>query len=188
MSAIDLPPGLGLSGTPFDTFVSPPRARRLSGWALAFVFVLGALTWYLVSRHPFRRGSSTQVVLPVAFAAFASLGALVRRARVEVTRDGIRWGWSLLGFHQSAAQIAAVHVYADGVSLEATRGSRWFLSERDWARFDGLVRQIRRAGLPVREHSGAAPLRARLQSYGRFLDGLLVASVVAAFAVAVWAA
>jgi len=183
-----LPPGLGLAGTPFDTFVAPARSRRLSGWALIAVMLLGALTWYLVSRHPYRRGSSTQVVLPVAFAAFAGLGALVRRARVAVTRDGIRWGWSALGFHQSASEIAAVHLYADGAALEATRGSRWFLSARDWDRFEGLVRQVRRAGLPVRDHAGAAPWRARLQSYGRFLDGLLVSSVVGAFAVAVWAA
>ena len=58
--------------------------------SLATVIVLGAITWALVSRHPYRYSSSTQVVLPVAFAAFAGLGFVVRRARVAITRDGVR--------------------------------------------------------------------------------------------------
>ena len=118
MSAIDLPPGLGLVGTPLGVFRAPARARRLAWIALAVVVVLGAVTWVLVARHPYRRGSSTQAVLPVAFAAFAGLGVLVRRAQVAVTRDGVRWGWPSFGFHQPGARIAAAHVYADGVALE----------------------------------------------------------------------
>jgi hypothetical protein len=51
-----------------------------------------------------------------------------------------------------------------------------------------LVRQLRRAAIPVRDHDGRAPLRARLQSYGRFLDGLLVFAVVGTLAVMLWAA
>jgi hypothetical protein len=50
-----------------------------------------------------------------------------------------------------------------------------------------LVRYLRRAELPLRDHSGDAPLRARLQSYGRFLDVLLVCSVIGAAAVMLWA-
>jgi hypothetical protein len=84
--------------------------------------------------------------------------------------------------------MVAAHVYRDGVAIEAKRGSWWFLAARDWERFDALVRQLRRAELPVRDHDGRAPLRARMQSYGRFLDGLLVVSVLAAIGVALWAA
>jgi hypothetical protein len=188
MSAIDLPPGAGLSGTPLGTFRSPPRARRLATASVATVCVLMAITWGLVARHPYRRDSSTLVVLPVALALCALLGFAVRRARVAVTRDGVRWGWNALGFSQPASRIVWAHVYTDGVALEAKRGSKWFIAARDWERFDALVRQIRRAELPVKEHDGNAPLRQRLQSYGRFLDGLLVVSMLGALAVVLAAA
>ncbi len=188
MSALDLPPGIGLVGTPLATFEAPRRARRLATISLVLVLVLGAITWALVARHPFRRGASTQVVLPIAFAAFAGLGFVVRRARVAITRDGVRWGWTSFGFHQPAARLTVAHIYDDGVALEARRGSWWFIAARDWERFDVLVRQVRRVELPVRDHGGKAPLRARLQSYGRFLDWLLIGSVIGAAAVMLWAA
>ncbi len=187
MSAVDLPPGLGLVGSPLGTFRAPARARRLADAALATVVILGAITWVSVSRHPYRWHASTQVVLPVAFTAIALLGFAVRRARVAISRDGVRWGWASLGFTQEAARIVTAHVYRDGVALEARRGSWWFLAARDWERFDALVRQLRRAELPITDHDGTAPLRARLQSYGRFLDGLLVASMIAALFVMLWA-
>ena len=187
MSALDLPPGIGLLGTPLGTFRAPRRARRLALVSLIVVVVLGAITWALVARHPFRRAASTQVVLPIAFAAFAALGFLVRRARVAITRDGVRWGWTSFGFHQPAARITTAHIYRDGITLEARRGSWWFIAARDWERFDVLVRYLRRAELPLRDHTGDAPLRARLQSYGRFLDLLLVGSVIGAAAVMLWA-
>jgi hypothetical protein len=188
MSVIDLPPGIGLLGTPLATFRAPPRARRLARIALGSVVVLAAISWGFVSRHPYHAHASTQVVLPVAFLSFALLGFTVRSARLAVTRDGVRWGWDALGFTQSAAAIVIAHVYRDGVALEARRGSWWFLGARDWDRYDALVRQLRRAELPLRDHEGKAPLRARLQSYGRFLDGLLVLSVAGGLGVMLWAA
>jgi hypothetical protein len=188
VSAVDLPPGIGLVGTPLGTFRSPRRTRVLATVAVAVSIVLGALVWYFVSRHPWRRASGIQITLPVAFAAVALLGLAVRRARIAVTRDGVRWGWSFLGFHQQAARIKTAHIYRDGVALEARRGSWWFLAARDWDRFDALVRQLRRAELPLTDHDGRAPFRARLQSYGRFLDSLLVATIAASVVVAWWAA
>lgn len=188
MSAIDLPPGIGLVGTPLGTFHAPVRARRLATFSLSIVLALGAVTWWFVSRHPYRWHASTQFVLPVALAAISALGFAVRRARVAVSRDGVRWGWEALGFTQEASRIVRVHVYADGAAFEAKRGSTWFIAARDWDRFDAFVRQLKRAELPLQEHPGKAPLRARLQSYGRFLDALLVLSIVGAFAVMLWAA
>lgn len=187
MSALDLPPGIGLVGTPLGTFLAPRRARRAAAIALVAVAVLGAITWALVSRHPYLRSASTQIVLPMAFVAFAALGLVVRRARIAITRDGVRWGWTAFGFHQPASRIAVAHIYRDGIALEARRGSWWFIAARDWERFDVLVRHVRRAELPVRDHVGKAPLRARLQSYGRFLDLLLLGSVIGAAAVMLWA-
>jgi hypothetical protein len=187
MTALDLPPGIGLVGTPLGRFHAPPRARRLAAISTAAVAALGAITWLLVARHPYRPHASTQAVLPVAFVAFAALAMVVRRARVAITRDGVRWGWTAFGFHQPASRITTAHVYRDGVALEARRGSWWFLAARDWDRFDALVRQLRRAELPILDHAGRAPLRARLQSYGRFLDLLVIGSVCGAVAVALWA-
>jgi hypothetical protein len=188
VSAVDIPPGIGLLGTPLGIFTAPARARRLSAFALATVLGLGAITWGFASRHPYDPHTSARVVLPVAFAAMALLGFAVRRARVFVTRDGVRWGWDALNFTQERARIARAHVWKDGVTLEARRGSWWFLAARDWDRFDALVRQLRRAELPVEDHDRTAPLRARLQSYGRFLDGLLVLAMLAALAVMLWSA
>ena len=188
MTAVDLPPGIGLRGTALAMFRAPRGARRLAWFALIAVIVLGGTTWGFVSRHPYHHHSSTQVVLPVAFAMFALLGFIVRSARLEVTRDGVRWGWSSLNFSQDASRLKCAHVWRDGVTLESKRGGTWFLGARDWDRFDALVRQLRRVELPFEEHPRKAPLRARLQSYGRFLDGLLVGSMVAAFGVMLWAA
>jgi hypothetical protein len=195
VSAIDLPPGIGLAGTPLGIFTAPPRARRLATIAMVVVVALGALTWYFVLRHPVLDASdslwqagSVKIVVPVALALLAGLGWLVRSAHVAVTRDGVRWGWAALGFHQEASRIVQAHVYRDGVALEARRGSWWFLAARDWDRFDALVRQLRRAELPIADHAGRAPLRARLQSYGRFLDAMMLFAIVVSIGVAMWAA
>ena len=188
MAALDLPPGIGLPGTPLGTFRAPSPARKLATASLGIVVSLGAVTWGSVSQHPYRYHASTQIVLPIAFAAISLLGFAVRRAQLAVTRDGVRWGWDALGFTQQASRIVTAHAYTDGVALEARRGSWWFLAARDWDRYDALVRQLKRAELPVREHDTKAPLRARLQSYGRFLDALLVGAVAGAFAVMLWSA
>jgi len=187
VSVVDLPPGLGLQGTPLGIFRSPRGARRLAAAAVVAAVVLGAVTWYFVSRHPWRRGTSVLITLPVAFTALGLLGLAVRHASVSITRDGVRWGWSVLGFHQQAARLERAHIYRDGVALEARRGSWWFLAARDWDRFDALVRQLRRSELPLADHDRKAPLRARLQSYGRVLDLLMVGTIAASVVVAVWA-
>jgi hypothetical protein len=187
MSATDLPPGLGLVGTPLGVFRAPRGSARLSAIALVVALAAGAITWYIVSRHPYRRGMGTLFGLPLVFMMLAALGFLVRRARVAITRDGVRWGWEALGFQQPAKNIVRAHVYRDGIALEAMRGSKWFLAARDWDRFDALVRQVRRAELPVAEHDGKAPLRQRLQSYGRFLDGMLVLAILGSLLTLVWA-
>ncbi len=188
MSAIDLPPGIGLVGTPLGTFDAPKRSRRLAWISVLVVVVLLAITWFLVSKHPWRRGSSTQVVLPVAFLMFVGLALAIRSARFSITRDGVRWGWTSLSFSQPRAKLVCAHIYSDGIALEAKRGSKWFIAARDWDRFDALVRQVRRAELPHEDHAGKAPLRQRLQAYGRFLDGLVISSIIGALAVLLWAA
>jgi hypothetical protein len=188
LSAVDLPPGIGLRGPALALFRAPLNARWLARIALVTAVVLGGITWAFVSRHPYHRHSSSQVVLPVVFTLFALLGFIVRSAKLEITRDGVRWGWESFNFQQDKSRLKSAHVWRDGITLESKRGSTWFLGARDWARFDALVKQLRRVELPFDDHDRPAPLRARLQSYGRFLDGLLVGSIVAAFGVMLWAA
>lgn len=187
MSALDLPPGLGLTGTPLGVFHAPRGAARLSAIALAVAVVFGAITWYTIARRPWQRGTGTMFGLPLVFMMLTALGFVIRRARVAITRDGVRWGWEALGFQQPASKIVRAHIYRDGIALEAKRGSQWFLAARDWDRFDALVRQLRRAELPLAEHAGPAPLRQRLQSYGRFLDAMLVFAILGSVATVVWA-
>ena len=187
MTAIDLPPGIGLVGTPLGVFRAPRRSRRLAAISLGVAVVFGAIAWYMISRTPWRRGMGTLFGLPLVFMMLSALGYLVRRAHVAITRDGVRWGWEALGFQQPASKIVRAHIYRDGIALEAKRGSQWFLAARDWDRFDALVRQLRRAELPLTDHDRNAPFRARLQSYGPFLDLLLFSAIVASVAVAVWA-
>src|SRR4051812_16231221 len=100
MSVIDLPPGIGLVGTPLGTFHAPKRARRLSTLSLVTVLAMALITWWFVSKHPYRWHSSTQIVLPFALLCVSALGFLIRRASVAVTRDGVRWGWPSLSFTQ----------------------------------------------------------------------------------------
>ena len=188
MSVVDLPPGIGLVGTPLGVFRAPRRSARLATLSLVVAVILGAITWYWISRRPWRPGVGTLFGLPLVFIMLSALGYLVRRARVAITRDGVRWGWEALGFQQPRSKIVRAHIYRDGIALEAKRGSQWFLAARDWDRFDALVRQVRRAELPVEEHDIKAPLRQRLQSYGRFLDALLVFAMVGSLFTMLWAA
>ena len=188
MSALDLPPGIGLAGTPLAVFHAPRPARRLAYLSVVVVIGFGALTWYFAFQHPYRKGTSGQFVLPVAFVAFASIGIAVRSARLAISRDGVRWGWTSLGFTQQASRVVRASVYRDGVTLESKRGSWWFLAARDWERFDALVRQLRRTDITIAEHDGNAPYRARMQSYGRFLDIMLISMSLGSIALALSAA
>ena len=183
MSALDLPPGIGLVGTPLGMFRAPlarAGSRRCRSRSSSRC---GAITWCFVSRHPYRWHASTQFVLPLAFAAFALLGFAVRRARIAITRDGVRWGWDDAQLHAGG-----------GADRHRTRLSRWRRA-RGEARLVVVSRRarlgsLRRAGSPAARAPScrssrcttrhSAPLRARLQSYGRFLDGLLVGCAIAA--------
>lgn len=177
MSAVDLPPGIGLEGSAIATFRAPRRARRLAHFALTFTLIFGALTWWGVARHPYGRGASTLVVLPVSMVIMALLGVAVRRATVFIGRDGVRWGWRSFGVRQDVERIVEVRLYKDGATLWSKRG-HWFLAARDWDRFEALARALSAAGLPVTRYPGNAPIRQRLQSYGRALDGLLILAML----------
>ncbi len=133
MSALDLPPGIGLAGTPLAVFHAPRASRRLAYLSIVVAIGFGVLTWYLALQHPWRSGTSKQLVLPLANVAFSAIGIAVRSARLAINRDGVRWGWTSLGFTQQASRVVRASVYRDGVTLESKRGSWWFLAARDSA-------------------------------------------------------
>jgi hypothetical protein len=178
MSAVDVPPGIGLEGSAIAVFRAPRRARRIAYVSLGLTVLFGALTWWGVSRHPYGRHASTLVVVPVSLVAVSLIGVAVRRATIFIGRDGVRWGWRTMGFLQAAERVVEVRVYGDGATVRSKRG-HWFLAARDWDRFETLARALAAVGLPVTTYGGQAPWRHRLQSYGRTLDALLVAAALA---------
>jgi hypothetical protein len=140
--------------------------------------VVGGATMALAARRPYEH--ATLVILPLVLVAIAGVGLAVRRAHVVVGADGIRWGWPWLGVRLDVGRLVGVAVYTDAIAFEPRRGSTWFLSALDWDHFAGLARAVERAGLPVTRHDRGAPLRARLQGYGRVLDSLMVAVMLVA--------
>jgi len=176
MTAVDLPSHRGLGGRAAGEFSARRGPRRLAHIAFFYCAVVGAAALALAARHPYE--NANLVGLPLVLWSITGVGLAVRRASVEVGADGVRWGWRALGVRMDRGRIAQVAIYRDAVALEPRRGSTWFLSARDWDRFAALAVAMRRAGLPVVEHPRTAPWRARLQSYGRVLNGLMVAAMI----------
>ncbi len=179
MSAVDAPPGIAFAGRAAGEFVCRRRARRLSG--RVFFLVVGtsvAAAALAIRRAP---GQTTELLLAVALMCIsvAAVGFAVRRARLRVDPDGIRWGWDDIGFRVSRDQVVAVRVYRDAIAVEQRRGSTWYVSRRDWDQFERVPGALRRAAIPLEIEDRRAPLGARLQSYGLVLDLLLVVDALA---------
>ena len=183
MAAIDTPPGLGHDDARAAGFAAPRGPRRLAEAAMRVTVGLTIAVVLVVGR---RRpdGAGVLVAWAVSTAALGVVGAAVRRARVTVSADGIRWGWGPLTVRMSRERIVRCDIYTDGIALRARRGSTWFLARRDWDRFESLARAVGDVGLPCATLERAAPFTARLQSYGRILDGMLIAAMLAAALVA----
>ena len=183
MAAIDTPPGLGHDDSRGAGFAAPRGPRRLAELAMRVTVALTVLVILVVGR---RRSDSAPVLVAwvVSASALGLVGAAVRRARITIAADGVRWGWGALTVRMSRERIVRCELYVDGVALRARRGSTWFLARRDWDRFDSLGRALADVGLPCAALDRKAPFTARLQSYGRILDGLLIAAMVVAIGVA----
>jgi hypothetical protein len=187
VTAVDAPPGVAFAGRPAGEFAARAQGRRLAGRSLVYVLVVGAVIVYLASRNLHRPGASELVILAGVCASLAGVAFAVRRARVRVDSGGIAWGWRAASVRMGRDRIERMDTYRDGVAAVPRRGSVWFLSARDWQGIEQMPVALRRAGLPVAETKGRAPLRARLQGYGLALDILLVLDsllVTAALAVA----
>jgi hypothetical protein len=182
VAAIDTPPGLGHDDSRAAGFAAPAGPRRLAEAAMRITVALTVLVVIVIGRQRGASGSGAPALVAwsVSAAALGLVGAAVRRARVRVSADGIRWGWGAFTVRMSRERIVRVEVYRDGIALRARRGSTWFLARRDWDRFDSLARATADAGLPAAALDRDAPFTARLQSYGRILDGLMILAIVTA--------
>jgi hypothetical protein len=189
VSAVDAPPGVAFSGRASGELEARRRSRRIAQWVFWYVMAAGAATLAVAGRRLHVPMIELLLVAPLVFMSVAAVGYLVRRARIRVTADGVYWGWSWLGVTLRRDRLQSVIAYADAVALEPKRGSTWFLARRDWEGFEAAAPALRAAGFPVTHARGAMPWRARLQSYGIFLDALLIADALAAtFALLVVAA
>ncbi len=188
MSATDVPLHLGLGGRVAGEFVARPGPRRLAQVAVRWVLVAGAVAVAVARRRQLEALAPAIAILATVFLSVTLVGLAVRRARVTIDAGGVRWGWGSLGVRMDRDRLRSVGVYTDAIALVPRRGSTWFLSARDWDRFDAMARAVARADLPVEVHPRRAPWRARLQSYGRVLDGLLLGAMLGASALIVVAA
>lgn len=175
MSAIDTPPGLGLAVLlPHGTFAARRGPRRLAEIGLRVTLGLGAIAIGLALRKPDAAQAAACVVGSMTMATLGCLGVAVRRAQITIAADGVSWGWGRWTVRMDRDRITKVELYDDAIALRPRRGSSWFLSRRDWDRFEAMRRTATSVGLPSEEHARKAPLAARLQSYGRVLDTIIV--------------
>jgi hypothetical protein len=180
VSAVDLPPVIGLVGTTRASFRARPGGRRLAMIAMVASIAGWAISWYLLRNRFHSREAAMFAVMPITLFAVAGLGLAVRSARIWIDGGGVRWGYRGLHVRMEVERLVRVELYTDGVGLVAKKGSRWFLAARDWDRFELLTRELERSGMPIERRPRRAPLRARLQSYGRVLDGMMILTTLGA--------
>ncbi len=177
MTAVDLPPGLRFPGLGVGEFQAQPAAARLARRVFILVLLIGGVAAVLSIRRILNPVAEMALAITLLAFGIAIMGFLVRRARLRVEAGGVRWGWDLVGFTLRREELSAINVYTDAVALLPHRGSTWYVSARDWDRFDELAPALAAAGLTVQKHARTAPLGARMQSYGRVLNGLLIIDV-----------
>lgn len=180
MSAVDVPPRIPLSDLPAGEFESAPGSHRLARRVFIFVIAAGIITYIAAAQRLHVPRIELLLVAPLACIGVATVGYAVRRARLRIDGDGVRWGWQLFGFRMRPERLKGIAAYRDAVAFTPKRGSTWYVSDRDWHRFDQVIGALTAADLPFEEFPQRAPLAARLQSYGAVLDGLLWADALAA--------
>jgi hypothetical protein len=173
LSAVDLLPETPVAK---GQFLAPPRSRRIAWLVLVYVNALTIVFVWRVSRSLAMLLSSFDLVMVLFIVGVAFLGFVVRSSRLRVDADGVHWGWELLGFRIRKDKLACARVYRDAVAVVPRRGFPWYLSARDWHPWPAVLTAFRQSGLPLQTHDRRAPLRAKLQGYGLFLDTVLILS------------
>lgn len=160
---------------------APLRARRHALVVFLYVTVITVVGVRAHMRGRIFMGDSLDLALPFFFWLVALLCWSVRRGRLRVEPEGVRWGYDLFGFRMRTERIGAILLYDDGVALRPKRGGTpWHLARRDWAPWAEAVAALPRVGLPIERRAGRSPLRLRVQGYGLALDVLLVLDSIGA--------
>jgi hypothetical protein len=189
VSAIDTPPGLGLAVLlPHGTFAARRGPRRLAEIGFRVIVAFGTVAIGLSVRKPEAAQAAMCFAGSLMVLALGGLGIAVRRAQVTIAADGVSWGWGRWTVRMDRDRIATVELYDDAIALRPRRGSSWFLSRRDWDRFEAMRRTAASVGLPSEEFARRAPFRARLQSYGRVLDTIVVLAMLSGLLILIVAA
>ncbi len=179
MSVVDTPPGLPLADLPAGEFAARPGSYRLARRVFVYVLAIAVLTLLTAARRLYAPLVEVLFIAPMVCISVAAVGIAVRRARLRVDTDGIRWGWHIAGFRMRRHRMREVHVYRDAIAVTPKRGSTWYVTQRDWDRFEGFVDALEAAEVEFSQSASQAPLGARLQSFGIVLDILLIADAVA---------
>jgi hypothetical protein len=166
---------------PLGEHAAPARSRRHAFVALMYVSVLTLLTYRGGLAARVAAGDAVGVVMAVFFETVALLAFAVRRGRLRIGPDGVRWGWTGIGFRMRRERIGRLRIYKDGIAVVPRRGpATWHLLGRDWERWPEAITEFTRLGAPIERFERRAPLLMRLQGYGRALDAILVLNSVAA--------
>jgi hypothetical protein len=164
-------------------FRAPRRSRIWAKLATAYIIGMGSLLFTRSLRPEAiavmgEAAAAIGMMLPLVALSLGLLALAVRSARLRIDEDGVHWGWGTIGFTMAAAKIRTVRVHKDAIALVPKRGFPWYLAARDWQPFPDVARAFSGKGMSVERHEGRAPLAARLQGYGSFLDLLLVLAVL----------
>ena len=150
------------------TFRAPPRARDLAG--LAFLYAILA-SLFAFPRRP--DAGVLPVILPLFCVLIGALALAIRTARLEVDREGLRWGWGRMTWRAAPERFACARSWPNAVAMVPRRGLPWVLVPRDWEPFEQLAPALATAGIPVEPQGRSAARATRVQGYGWLLDVLI---------------
>lgn len=185
MSYLDAPFGFDPTGGPAGEVRAPKSVKAFARVVFAAASTLACVCVVLAMR---RAGAVDNLSICLGGWAACWLGFAVRHASARVDKAGVTWGWGNTRVRMKRERIKEIVLYSDALALVPQRGSTWFLSVRDWFPMKTFSAEIAEQGFDLQVLDRRAPLRARLQSYGRMLDVVMIAGLLLALSQVIAAA
>lgn len=180
MGAVDCPPGLTLAGLARFEFGAKSYAKKLAWTVFVSVVVISVVTVHYIGKNFSLDKASVVLAGPLFCFMIATLGIVVRSAKLRFFEDRIQWSIPYLQFSMQRAKLKSVLSYKNTLAFVAQKGSSWFVTDRDWKEFAMMQDALLSCGYEVSsKEEKKTPLKAKLQSYGHVLDGLLVLNLLA---------